>query len=85
MWARRDETGTDNDIRKVRRERTKEALQVMRIVFEVGVLDGDEVARRLFEPSVECGAFTLIHLVSKDTHLRVREREFLRQLEGIVH
>jgi hypothetical protein len=48
-------------------------------------LNGNEVARRLFEPSVECGAFTLIHLVPKDTHLRVPERKFLRKLEGIVH
>ena len=78
------ESGTDNDIRKVRRERLKEALQVVRIVFEVGVLDGDEVACRLFEPSMECGAFTLIHLVPQDTHLRVPEHESSAS-KSIVH
>jgi hypothetical protein len=85
VCAGRKETGTDDDIRKVRRERTKETLQIVRIIFEVSVLDSDEIARRLFEPGMQCSAFTLIHLVPQDAHLRVPERKFFRKLEGIVH
>src|SRR5262249_20478382 len=64
----------EDDVGATVDQRFEQLVVVARIVFEVGVLHQNDVARQFSEAAAQCGAFALIHLLEKNAQIAQLDR-----------